>query len=87
MEAFINSVLLDPLRDFLATAAAFIPNLLTGLFLLILGFICGWLVRILVTRLLKVLQLDVLMEKSGLTMALRNMRVTETLSGFVGIFL
>lgn len=84
MEAFINNVLLSPLRDFLATAAAFIPNLLTGLFLLILGFICAWLVKLLVTRLFRVLKLDVLVEKSGLAAQLRNMRITETLSGFAG---
>jgi hypothetical protein len=84
MEAFINNVLLDPLRDFLKTAAAFVPNLLTGLFLLILGFIIAWLVKMLVTRLLRVLQLDVLAEKSGLNTALKNIRIMETLSGLVG---
>lgn len=84
MEAFLNNVLLDPLKSFLETAAAFVPNLLTALLLIILGFIVAWFIKLLITRLLKVLQLDVLAEKSGMTTALRNMRILETLSGLIG---
>jgi small-conductance mechanosensitive channel len=84
MEDFFNSVLLDPLKKFLEIAAAFVPNLLTALLLLILGTIIAWFIKLLITRLLKVLQLDVLAEKSGMNTALRNMRITETLSNLIG---
>jgi hypothetical protein len=84
MEAFFNSVLLDPLKRFLETAAAFMPNLLTAMFLMVLGFIIAWLIKLLVTRLLKVLQLDVLADKSGMTSALSNMRIKGTLSSLMG---
>lgn len=84
MEAFFNKVLVDPLRDFLETAAAFVPNLLTGLLLLILGFVSAWIVKLAITRILRILKLDLLAEKSGIAAALRNLRITETISGLIG---
>ena len=86
MEAFIEKVLLNPMEKFLETAAAFIPNMLTGLFLLILGLVVAWFVKLFMVRFLRMIQVDNLFEKSGAQGALRNLGIGDSLSGLIGRF-
>ena len=84
MEAFFENVLLDPMKQFLETAAAFIPNLLTGLFLLILGLVVAWFVKLFIVRFFRVIQVDTVFEKSGAAGAFRNLGIKDSLSGLIG---
>jgi hypothetical protein len=83
MEAFFENVLLDPMKQFLESAAAFVPNLLTGFILLILGLLVAWFVKHLMIRFLRVIQVDSLFEKSGMAGAFRNLGIKDSLSGLL----
>ena len=84
MEAFIQRVLIEPLMQFLDRAADFLPNLLTALFLLVLGLVVAWLIKYFIVRFLKVIQIDSFLDKSGVAGTFRNLGIKDTLSGFVG---
>lgn len=84
MEAFIQRVLIVPMRQFLERAADFLPNLLTAFFLLILGLVVAWVIRYFIVRFLKVVQVDTLMNKSGIAGTFRNLGIGDSLSGFIG---
>ena len=84
MEAFIQRVLIEPLKQFLDRAADFLPNLLTALFLLVLGLVVAWLIKYFIVRFLKVIQIDAFLDKSGVAGTFRNLGIKDTLSGFVG---
>jgi hypothetical protein len=84
MEAFIENVLLDPFKQFMTTAAAFVPSVLTALLLLIFGLVIAWFIKLLITRFLRVLQVDVLAEKSGIAGAFRNVGIKDSISTLTG---
>ena len=84
MEGFIQRVLIDPMQQFLDRAADFLPNLLTAIFLLILGLMVAWLVKHLIVRFMKVCQIDSFCGKSGVAATFRNFGIKDTISGFSG---
>ncbi|MGQ9646883.1 MAG: mechanosensitive ion channel family protein [Thermodesulfobacteriota bacterium] len=57
----------DSLNKFLAKVLTFLPNLLAMITILIVGFVVAWIVKILLSRVLKAIQFDRLSEQWGLT--------------------
>ena len=84
MEAFIQRVLIDPMTQFLERAADFLPNLLTALFLLILGLLVAWLIKYFIIRFLKVCQVDTFLGRSGFAGTFRKLGLGDSLSSFFG---
>jgi len=84
MEAFIQRVLIEPMIKFLERAADFLPNLLTAIFLLVLGLVVAWLIKHFIIRFLKVCQVDTFLGRSGFAGTFRKLGLGDSLSSFFG---
>jgi hypothetical protein len=60
----------DSFNRFLGKIAAFLPNLLVMITILIVGFLIAWIIKKLILRFLRAIQFDKLSERWGLTHAL-----------------
>lgn len=84
MKSLIDKAIVEPLRDALRKLEAFLPNLLTGLIVFAAGLLVAWLVKLLVVRLFKLLKLEGVFARAGLTEALQKMAVKDTPARLVG---
>lgn len=84
MKSFIDQVLVEPLRAAARDIVAFLPSLLTGLVVLVVGLGLAWLVKLLVLRIIKLLKVDEAFARSGVTEALNKMAVKDTPAKLVG---
>ncbi len=84
MGGFFNKVVLEPLGSFFQRLADFLPNLLSSLIILGLGFLAAWGLRQAIQKLMQVLNTDRICERVGLTRALGKGGIKETPSGIVG---
>lgn len=84
MKSFIDKVLVQPLRQAFQDIVAFLPSLLTGIVVFLIGLGLAWLVKLLVIRVVKLLKLDAAFARSGITDALKSMAVKDTPAKLVG---
>ena len=80
-----NIVLLDPLRAMLIRVGAFLPKLVALLVILIVGWLIAKLIQVAIARALKLIRLDTLSDKSGLSNLLAKGGVKYSLSELLGI--
>lgn len=76
-----REALAEPIRAMWTRVAEFLPSLLGSILILLVGWLAARVVRLVVHRTLRVVQLDTLTEKAGLNQALRegNIQVTPSL--------
>ena len=79
--------ILEPLGVVLNTLKGFVPNLLTGLAILLVGWIVARVVRYLVERILELVRLDTLLEKAGIKLQGLQAQVIAALSYWIVIVL
>jgi hypothetical protein len=84
MKSFINKVIVEPLREVAQGIVAFLPSLLAGIVVLVIGLGLAWLVKLLIIRVIKLLKLDAALARSGVTEALNRMAVKDTPAKLVG---
>jgi hypothetical protein len=84
MKNFVDRIVTQPLRDVFDKLVAFLPNLLTGIIVFILGLLLAWLVKILVVRIIRLLKLDSAFARSGVADALQKMAVKDTPAKLIG---
>lgn len=63
LDRFIN----EPFQHFIERLRAFLPNLFTAAVILLLGFVVGWLTKIILRRILLLLRFDTYAERGGLS--------------------
>jgi hypothetical protein len=80
----MDKVLIEPLHKFVSKIAGFLPNLLIGIMLIILGVLVAWLLKVIITRTSQFLKIDRLSEKIGITQILQKSGMMESLSGLIG---
>ena len=80
----MNNLFIEPFQRFLTKLTGFLPHLLISVILLILGLLVAWLFKIIVTRISKLLSIDRLSQKLGLSQILEKSRISESLSGLIG---
>lgn len=80
----MDKVFIEPLQRFVSRIAEFLPNLLIGLILIILGILVAWLLKIIVTRTSQILKIDRLSERIGVTQILQKSGMMESFSGLMG---
>jgi len=76
LDRFIN----QPFHHVTERLLAFLPHLLMAIVILLLGFIAGWLTKVILRRILALLRLDGYAERSGLSGLLTKGGVKEPLS-------
>ena len=84
MKNFFDKVLVDPLREVVQKLVAFLPGLLTGIVVFLIGLGLAWLVKLLVVRVASLLKLDAALTRSGVTDALQKMAVKDSPAKLVG---
>lgn len=81
---FTADLLMEPLKKFISKIADFLPSLLIGLILVITGFLLAMILRAIVTRLSRLLKMDGLSDKVGLTQILQKSGIREPVSWLIG---
>jgi len=84
MKNFIDRIVTQPLRDVFEKLVAFLPNLLTGIVVFIIGLLIAWLVKLLAVRVIRLLKLDSAFARSGVADALQKMAVKDTPAKLIG---
>ncbi len=79
-----NAVVMTPVAEMLVRLAGFLPTLLGVLIILIVGWIIAGVLKSLVIKVLKLIQLDSASEKAGVGDALRRGGIRQTLSELIG---
>lgn len=82
-----NAVVMEPVKEMLARIAGFLPILIGVLVILIAGWIIAGILKSVVIKLLKLIQLDTASEKSGLGDVLRRGGIRQTLSELIGVLI
>ncbi len=82
-----NAVVMVPVKEVLARLAGFLPTLLGVLVILIVGWIIAGMLKGVVVKVLKLIQLDTASEKSGLGDILRRGGIRQTLSELIGVLI
>ena len=80
-----NIVIMDSVREMLTRVGAFIPRLIGVLLVLILGWLLAKLIETAIIRILKLVRLDTLSEKSGANNFLAKGGIKYTLSELIGV--
>jgi len=84
MKNLIDKVIVEPLREVFQKLVAFLPSLLTGIVVFLIGLGLAWLVKLLVVRIARLLKLDAALTRSGVTDALQKMAVKDTPAKLLG---
>ena len=84
MKSFIDRVIVQPLTDFFQKLIDFLPTFLSALLVFVLGLFMAWVVKLVVIKLFKLLKLDGLFARTGLTETLQKMAVKDSPEKFVG---
>ena len=82
-----NAVVMTPVAEMLARIAGFLPTLLGVFIILIVGWIIAGILKSLVVKVLKLIQLDTATEKAGLGDVLRRGGIRQTLSELIGVLI
>lgn len=80
----MENLFLEPFKDFAHKVAGFLPNLLSGIIIIILGICIAYFVRKALTRVSLFLKVDRLSEKTGVEQVLKRGGIRSTLSGVIG---
>ncbi len=84
MKEFIDKVLIEPFRQAFQDIVAFLPSLLTGIVVFLVGLGLAWLAKALAIRVVRLLKLDAAFERSGVTEALKKMAARDTPAKLIG---
>ncbi len=82
-----NAVVMVPVREVLTRLAGFLPILIGVLVILIVGWIVAGILKNVVVKVLKLIQLDTASEKSGLGDVLRRGGIRQTVSELIGVLI
>ena len=80
----MDNIFLEPLKRFVQKIAGFLPNLLTSIILIVLGFLIALLAKRGFTKVSIFLKIDRLSDKVGLEQILKRCGIRGTLSGVIG---
>jgi len=84
MKNFFDKVIVEPLREVVQKLVAFLPSLLTGIVVFLIGLGLAWLIKLIVVRIARLFKVDEAFARSGVTDALQKMTVKDTPSKLVG---
>lgn len=80
----MDNVIIEPLKKFVSKIAGFLPDLFICASLIIVGLLIATVLRAIICRLSRLLKMDRLWEKIGLTLVLQKSGIREPVSWLVG---
>jgi len=75
----------ESFRETMHGIAVFLPRIMVMLMLFVIGVLVGWLVKVLLLRVLRTLRLDAASERLGLALALQRAGIKRSASQLVGL--
>ena len=75
----------ESFRETMHGIAVFLPRIVVMLMLLVIGILVGWIVKVLLLRVLRTLRLDAVSERVGLALALQRAGIKRSASQLVGL--
>ncbi len=84
MKEFIERIIGQPLQDFYLKFREFLPNLFSALVIFVIGLFLAWAVKALIVRVFRLLKLDKLFSRLGITESLHKIAVKDTPTKFIG---
>ncbi len=80
----MKDIIIEQFKSFLEKIAEFLPNIFTGIVLIVVGFLIAWLLRMLITRAGQILKLDILTERVGLIQIIHKSGIKDPFSKLFG---
>ena len=80
----IKTAVLDPVRMMWANILGFLPNVISAIIILLVGWVVAAVIQKIVVRFLKLARLDTVSEKSGIANVLLKGDISQTLSEIIG---
>lgn len=84
MKNLLDRMIGQPLQDFYLKFREFLPNLFSALVIFIIGLLLAWAVKALIVRIFKLLKLDKLCSRLGISESLQKIAVKDTPTKFIG---
>lgn len=84
MKNLFEKIVITPLEDSFQRLVKFLPNLLGALTVLILGVIFGWIIELVIIKILKSLKADSFAQRTGLTQTLEKGGIKRSPTIFIG---
>jgi len=84
LENIFQELFLNPIQQLYKIIAPFLPKIWLAIIIMFIGWVCAYLVRKIVRKLLKGLGLDIVSEKIGLKGFLERGGITRSLSSVIG---
>src|SRR4030065_1964033 len=84
LKNFIDRMIGQPLQDFYLKFREFLPNLFSALVIFIIGLLLAWAVKAVIIRVFKLLKLDKLFSRLGITESLQKIALKDTPKSFLG---
>jgi len=75
----------ESFRETMHGIAVFLPRIMIMLMLFVIGVLVGWIVKVLLLRVLRTLRLDAVSERVGLALALQRAGIKRSASQLVGL--
>jgi hypothetical protein len=79
-----QTTLIDPVSTIITKIAAYVPNILGALIILLIGFVIGKVIEGIATKFLKLIQFDTAADKSGITNILNKGEIRKTPAELIG---
>ena len=77
---FFEQMVSDPIAAFVHMLSAYIPNFIGALFIIFIGLVAGWMIKVGVSNFLRLLKVDETAKRDGLAQVLARGGVKEPLS-------
>ncbi len=84
MKNVVDTIITDPLKDFFQQLIAFLPDLLSAIIILVIGFIGAWILKKTLVKTLNILNADRFCEKVGITQGLDKIGIKFTPTVIMG---
>jgi hypothetical protein len=81
----MNNIFIEPFQRFIERIAGFLPSLLTGLVIIVVGIIISWLLKKISTMVARFLKIDRLTDRLGIMQVLQKSGYTEPFSKLIGL--
>lgn len=80
----MDNLFIEPFQRFIKGIADFLPSLLTGMVIIIVGIIVAWILRVILIRISVFLKIDKLSSRMGIMQILQKSGYKEPLSKIIG---
>lgn len=83
MENILDRLVTEPIQDFFNRVISFLPNLLSAVFVLIIGLVAAWAAKHILIRFFRIMKVDDFSERAGISRIISKSGIRDTFSAIV----